>query len=197
MDHAFGSDPLNPQLASFDLLVDIQNKIKASPIKWTFVWVEGHQQERHGKEDFWGKLNNICDSVAKAFWAQVDSTRERSPNHNFADEGWSVHVQGQKLAKMPMTELYDSTFGINTSKHYWSKKHTISPQIFAKIDWEASGMAMKSISFGKKRWLVKHLSGFCAVGKMMKVRDQWPHNICPVCLRPNETVNHVINCPDP
>ena len=49
MYHASGSDPLDPQRASFDLLVDIRNIIKASPIKWTFLWVKGHQQERHGK----------------------------------------------------------------------------------------------------------------------------------------------------
>jgi hypothetical protein len=58
-------------------------------------------------------------------------------------------------------------------------------------------MAMKSISFGKKRWLVKHLSGFCAVGRMMKIREQWPHDLCPLCLTPNETVTHVLHCPDP
>jgi hypothetical protein len=197
MYHASGPDPLDPQRASFDLLVDIRNKIKSSPITWKFLWVEGHQQERHGEEDFWGKLNNICDSVAKAFWAHVDSTRDCSPNHRFGNEGWGVSVQGKKLAKMPMTDLYDSTFGATKSKQYWSDKHTISAQIFARIDWEACGMAMKGISFGKKRWLVKHLSGFCAVGRMMLIREQWPHDKCPLCFEPNETVNHVIDCRDP
>jgi hypothetical protein len=43
MRHASGTHPLDPKQASFDLLVDIRTKIKASPLNWTFHWVEGHQ----------------------------------------------------------------------------------------------------------------------------------------------------------
>jgi hypothetical protein len=68
MHHASGLYPLDPKQASFDLLVDIRNKIQASPLTWSFYWVEGHQIEHQDSEDFWGILNNVCDSVAKTFW---------------------------------------------------------------------------------------------------------------------------------
>ena len=197
MRHASGADPLDPKQASFDLLVDIRNKILLSPITWTFHWVEGHQAERHGSEDFWGNLNNVCDSVAKTFWNQVSLIRETQPNHRFSNEGWSVHVQGRKLAKLDLTELYNLTFGEDTSRPYWTKKHSIAPQLFTSIDWERCGKAMKTILFGKKRWLVKHLTGFCAVGRMMKIRQEWSHDLCPLCLQPDETTDHVVVCPDP
>jgi hypothetical protein len=85
--HASGVDPLDPQQASFDLLTDIRNKIKASPLVWTFDWVEGHQDDRHGTFDFWGELNDVCDSLAKTYWNQVVLSRKPRPNQRFGHEG--------------------------------------------------------------------------------------------------------------
>jgi hypothetical protein len=162
----FGTDPLDPQKASFNLLTDIQNKIKASPLTWTFNWVEGHQDEQHGVVDFWRQLNKVCNSLAKVYWNQ---TRRMSPrgNHRFGNEGWSVLIQGKKLAKMTMWDLYNHFFG-KKSQDYWMPKHSITPHLFAKINWIACGKAINELPFGKRRWLVKHLMGFCAVGRMMK-----------------------------
>ena len=193
--HGFGVDPLDPQKASFDLLTDIRNKIKASPLTWTFDWVEGHQDDRHGAVDFWGLLNEACDSLAKVYWNQTISAPAR-PNHRFGNEGWSISIQGKKLAKMPMWDLYDHVFG-NKSRDYWAPKHSITPHLFTKIHWEASGKAINELPFGKRRWLVKHLTGFCAVGRVMKRRNEWTHDKCPLCLAPNETVTHVNYCRDP
>lgn len=100
------------------------------------------------------------------------------------------------MAKMPMWTLYDRIFG-KTSREYWTPKHQINPQLFTRINWDACGTAMKSIPFGKRRWLVKHLTGFCAVGRVMKRRKEWTHDKCPLCLAPNETVTHVTACRDP
>jgi hypothetical protein len=55
---------------------------------------------------------------------------------------------------------------------------------------------MKALPFGKKRWLVKHLSGWCATGRNMKRRKEWKHDKCPICLQPNETIGHIMSCPD-
>ena len=127
MKHASGSNPLDPQQPSFDLLVDIRNKIKQSPLVWSFAWVEGHQVKRNGTEDFWGVLNNVCDSVAKVYWNQVSLERPTRKNFRFGDEGWSVYFQQEKLAKMPIVDLYNITYGEHTSKPYWIKKHDIVP----------------------------------------------------------------------
>jgi hypothetical protein len=195
MLNASGDHPLDPQQPSFDLLVDIRSKIKASPIDWQFSWVEGHQEERHGKEDFWGHLNDVCDSMAKIYWNQISLSRQTRPNQRFGNESWSVTIQGEKLAKMPLRDLYDFTFGPK-SKTYWLTKHPTTPHLFTRINWDACGKAMKALPFGKKRWLVKHLSGWCATGRNMKRRKEWKHDKCPICLQPNETVDHIMHCPD-
>jgi hypothetical protein len=193
--HASGVDPLDPQRASFDLLTDIRNKIKASPLVWTFDWVEGHQDDRHGTFDFWGELNDVCDSLAKTYWNQVVLSREPRPNQRFGHEGWSISTDSRKLSKLPLWTMYDLVYG-KVARDYWMPKHQITPHLFTRINWTACGRAMKAIPFGKKRWLVKHLTGFCAVGRVMKRRNEWVHDKCPLCLQPNETASHVTFCRD-
>jgi hypothetical protein len=196
MLHASGTNPLDPQQPSFDLLVDIRNKVKSSPIQWEFFWIEGHQLERHGKSDSWGKLNEVCDAIAKLYWNQVVLTREPRENHRFGHEQWSVTIQGKKLAKLPLTALYELTFGETISKQYWIQRHHIAPHLFTNVNWDICGKSLKSLPFGKKRWLLKHLTGFCAVGRVMKRRKEWDHDLCPLCLLPNETAPHVLFCTD-
>jgi hypothetical protein len=84
--HASGSDPLDPQQASFDLLVNICNKLQKSPLAWEFIWIEGHQKEWHGSSDSWGDLNEICTAVAKTFWNYVSLTRPPKRSHRFGDK---------------------------------------------------------------------------------------------------------------
>jgi hypothetical protein len=92
-----------------------------------------------------------------------------------------------------MAMLYNLTFGEITLKPYWTKKHDeIAPNLFTKSNWAICGQAMKQIPFGKKRWLVKQLKGFCAVGCMMKIWQAWSHALCPiyafVLMKPQTTL---------
>jgi hypothetical protein len=100
------------------------------------------------------------------------------------------------LAKITLPALYDFTFGEEKSTTYWITKHPLTPQLFTKIIWDVCGKAMNALPFGKKRWLVKHLSGWCATGQNMKRRKEWKHDKCPIFLQPNETIGHIMSCPD-
>ena len=59
MKNIFGDWPLYPKQADYDLLKDLQEKIRKSPLKWTGPWVEGHQDNLSWFEDLdlWGQLN--------------------------------------------------------------------------------------------------------------------------------------------
>jgi hypothetical protein len=92
--------------------------------------------------------------------------------------------------------LYDFTFGKDKLRGYWMSKDQSTPQLFTRINWDACGQAMRALLFGKKRWLVKHLSGWCATGRNMKRRKEWKHDKCPICFQPNETIGHIMSCPD-
>jgi hypothetical protein len=67
MKNAFGDWPSDPQQVDCcNLLEDLRNKTKQSPLKWRGCWVEGHQDNQTRFEDLdrWGKLNAECDGLA-------------------------------------------------------------------------------------------------------------------------------------
>jgi hypothetical protein len=71
MKHIFGSWPLmHPKQADYDLLKDLWQKIKQSPITWSGTWVKGHQDDDIKFEDLdrWGQLNVESDGIAKDYW---------------------------------------------------------------------------------------------------------------------------------
>jgi hypothetical protein len=110
MKTIFGNWPLHPKQPDYDLLKDLREKIKKSPLKWTGRWVEGHQDDQHRLEDIdrWGQLNVECDGLAKDYWNACTETEEWPTNNKFADEGWSVWIEGKKLTKIDKHALYIS-----------------------------------------------------------------------------------------
>jgi hypothetical protein len=67
----------------------------------------------------------------------------------------------------------------------------------ADVDWEACGQAMASSSLTTRHWIVKHTSGMCGTGKMMKLWKQRSSSKCPRCEAPVEDAAHVWRCPQP
>ena len=55
-------------------------------------------------------------------------------------------------------------------------------------------MAMKALPLQQQQWVSKHVSGFCGVGKMMKLWKKWPDSSCPRCGEAIEDSAHVWQC---
>ena len=53
---------------------------------------------------------------------------------------------------------------------------------------------MGRLPFGKKRWLLKHATGFCGVGRREFIRGNQDHADCPRCGHTNESTRHVVEC---
>jgi hypothetical protein len=188
--------PLKADQVDFDLLQDIRAKIKHSPLVWHWRWIEGHQDDKTPFEalDRWAQLNVICDGLAKAFWNNCVSSHSWLPNHAFGDENWSVWIDGKKLSRLDKTKLYAYTFSART-KRYWHRKHSLNPELIKAINWDACPEAMFKVTFGKRRWLLKHATGFCGVGKMELQRENQDHDDCPQCGLSEDTV-HILICQD-
>ena len=45
--------------------------------------------------------------------------------------------------------------------------------------------------------MVKHLSGFSAMGRVMFRRGEWKHSNCPRCGQHNEDAQHIVRCTGP
>jgi hypothetical protein len=97
--------------------------------------------------------------------------------------------------------VYDSVTNAVSGKvaaQYWdTNKQCFDPHSSADVDWDATEMAMKSQPRTRQQWISKHTTGFCAVGKMMLCRKEWPNSKCPRCQAPEESTTHVWKCPDP
>jgi hypothetical protein len=185
---------LKADQADFDLLQDLREKIDRSPLTWKWRWIQGHQDENASFSalDRWGQLNVICDGLAKAFWNDCALTGAWLPNQSFGDEKWSVWIEGKKLSHLDKQKLYAYTFAARTTA-YWHRKHSLPPELITSIHWDACASAMSKLPFGKKRWLLKHATGFCGVGKMELRRGNQDHDECPRC-RQSEDVVHVLTC---
>jgi NAD(P)-dependent dehydrogenase (short-subunit alcohol dehydrogenase family) len=102
MKNVFGDWPSYPGQADYDLLKDLWEKIRRSPLKWTGRWVERHQDDITRFEDLmdrWGQLNVECDGLAKEYWNACTESEAWGPNHGFAEKSWSVWIEGKKLTK--------------------------------------------------------------------------------------------------
>jgi hypothetical protein len=55
-------------------------------------------------------LNVECDRLAKNYWNSCTESEAWMPNKGFADEGWSVWIEGKKVTKVDKKALYDYAF---------------------------------------------------------------------------------------
>jgi hypothetical protein len=194
MQNIFGNWPLYPGQADYDLLKDLREKIKKSPITWTGIWVEGHQDEDTSFEDLdqWSQLNVESDGLSKDYWNSCMENEEWMPNKGFADEGWSIWIEDKKVTKVDKQALYAYAFSNRTTK-YWATKHHLTSELITDINWEACQKSLNQLPFRERRWLLKHATGFCGVGKMELLRGDKDHQECPRCGQA-EDAPHVVRC---
>jgi hypothetical protein len=57
---------------SFDLLPAIRGTCNRLPLQVEFFWIEGHETVHHGREDYAGYLNRLCDNLAKVYWNETE-----------------------------------------------------------------------------------------------------------------------------
>ncbi len=195
---AAGTWPLKAGQADYDLIKDIRAKIKALPIQITWKWIEGHQDDNEDfrQLDSWAQRNIQCDSLAKMYWNHCLKANKRLPNQKLGDEGWTLWFNSRKRSRVEKISLYSEMYGDEVCD-YWVDKGQIPITEIHSIDWVNSEKAIKRLPFSKQLWISKFSSGHRAVGKMMKIRKEWTHDKCPLCLDDNETNEHVLLCQDP
>ena len=86
-----------------------------------------------------------------------------------------VDIDNKKLSQLDKKKLYAFTFSEKTET-YWHRKYSLTPQLITSINWNACEVAMGQLSFGCKRWLIKHATGFCGVGRREFLRGNQSHD---------------------
>jgi hypothetical protein len=149
-----------------DLIVSIRRMIQASPIRWKYRHVKGHQDDYAGPLDRWASLNVEMDSLAKAHWLQA-TEGEYVPVQAIKNEPWSVWASEVKFIHPLKQDIYSHVHNPIVDE-YWYSRDRYQPETQSQWDWQALAAAMKKTTITRRHWLTKHTSGWCSVGVMAK-----------------------------
>ena len=128
--------------------------------------------ENHGCLDRWALLNIEMDSMAKAHLQQHKDAP--LPNLPFEHEKLSIFHRGRKLANLNINHLYTLVRCDDIKAHWKQREEHITgnnytddewDQRWELIDWKCHGRAFRRAPLGTQRWLTKHASGHCGVGR--------------------------------
>jgi hypothetical protein len=187
----------------FDLLRAIATAIDKSPLTWNFKHVKAHQDETKAFHDlsFLEKLNVYADDYAKQYLQDFltrPDWRDHIPTRIYMEPCTILFEQPNGYQYKIGSQLSSTLrFLIHQSRlrDYWTKKNKFHPQDVRKIDWDSLHKSTRAIPPSQKIWLSKWISNTCGVGIKLKQWKHQPHDNCPRCLQPVETVDHVLRCP--
>jgi hypothetical protein len=175
----------------FDLIMECRNIAARLPVAVSYKWIEGHQDDKGKRLDWWARQNIRMDQKAKRFW------RKHSKNPRPAQQMSTLPVTIQ-IGDHLLTHLHKETayeeINAEAILDYWERKDGIPTEKTHQVNWKASKLALKEQPRGLQRWHAKWATRHCAVGRMMKIRKEWSHNKCPLCGQQEETTLHVIQC---
>jgi hypothetical protein len=110
-------DDIDPNGQQFDLLSATRAALHASPVKWTFCHVKGHQDEDpEATLDRWALLNIQMDNLAKSYW-QEQFPMGLLPDQTNSGEYWPVFINGWKVHSSLHTTLYDDIYRTKLALH--------------------------------------------------------------------------------
>jgi hypothetical protein len=112
------------------------------------------------------------------------------------EEGWYCSLDGIKTTTGPADQIRHYIYSRLLREHLHSKNR-LHRDYFELIDWRAAGAAGKTAPPLFRLWITKHVSGWCATGRKMKLWKFWDNDRCPCCQAPNETTQHLLICPSP
>ena len=191
-------------MEQFDVIRAINTLRAKCPFKVRLKHVKGHQDDSMNfyNLDRWAQLNVLVDSMAKLKLTDAmandefhqhrcDSFPHDQCTVAFCDDNRSPHTPIQSnLLKTIRREA-----GRKRVRKHWKKKRSIHEDTEHCIDWKVVHKSHQALDSINNKWLSKWMTGFCGVGKMMKIYGFQQHNKCPKCQADNETTDHVLQCP--
>lgn len=187
----------------FDIIQAITDAIKDSPLTWEFHHVKAHQDDTKDFEDlsFHEQLNVIADDQAKQHMAWMKHNNVIFPNvpTRIFNEKCTILWQQPDGTQYKIGSKLESTLQRlitqTTIRQYWTDHQKFHHNDQQDIDWSSLNTGINGLPSTRKRWLSKWMSGYCGIGVKMKQWKFQPHDLCPRCQQPHETINHVLQCP--
>jgi len=180
---------------SFDILWAIQKIRSNLPLEIRYQHVKGHQDKSRQPLTLLETLNRIMDKRAGQYCEYIESstTYEYSQLHFYSD--WNCAIQSKNITENLEKNVKDHIHYYQMKEHLVQNKG-YTESAFECIDWIAIEKASESLTTTRQIWLTKFVSGFCATGSVMKKRELWDNQLCPICQSCKETTAHIITCTD-
>jgi hypothetical protein len=162
-----------------------------------FLKVQGHRSDFVPFDQLTRpeQLNDIMDARAKARVDRIFAARAPSPPNTIKFEGWSCWIDEVKLTTEPTTQLLSRIHEAPMKAFLSRPDHLrMTAEGFDLVDWQAVHRSLDDFPEMFRVWASKHMSRFCAVGRMQKICGFWDHSRCPRCQEENETTTHVLLC---
>lgn len=197
-----GKRALNVSMSTkhVDLIRAIRIIVHKLPISVTFFHIDGHQDKilPFHLLDRPAQLNVMMDTTAKQYIDEMAQATITPAPSEIMMEGWSCTVRDVKATTDP-TSLILREIHLNTMREFLARPDhlRLTTTGFNAVDWDAVRAAMLSFPQLFRMWASKHMSHFCAVGRMMLRWGFWDHDRCPCCQQPDETTTHLLLCGDP
>jgi len=125
--------------------------------------------------DIWTLLNIEMDKLAGEHYQQ--HKEEVHPNIAMANETLTVWIDDEKLSCFHKQMLYNKVFArigrtetdksTWTCKEFWKERENIPDASMEHIYWKAPGKSLVNARLGTERWMLKHSTGQCGVGRML------------------------------
>jgi predicted RNA-binding Zn-ribbon protein involved in translation (DUF1610 family) len=156
--------------------------------------------QRTSGQDCWetlglvGSAEHLHGQESQATWKEEQRQRTAVSPLRLSTERWAFTVKGEKHACMNKEAVYE-ILQEDKIKTYWQKKDGITNDAWGDINWKSSKVALKEQPRGMKRFGAKFATRHIATGRMIKLTQEWTHSTCPQCGAPEETTEHVCQCP--
>jgi len=189
----------------YDMIIDIRKRKDTIPITFNSKWTEGHQDDTnkdYSTMDVWTLLNIEMDAHAGECY-QLHKAKE-CPNVAMANESLAVSIDDKKLPCFDKQMLCNKVFARTgkeekdkstwTCKDFWKERENIPEEAMDHMHWEALKKALTNSPQGTQRWILKHSTGQCGVGRMLQRWNYQEHSMCPRCGEQDKTTKHAIQC---
>ena len=186
--------------ADVDVISSIRAAAGSSRVSWQPRHVHGHVDKHKTWEElsWWERRNCECDQVAQALADQLLASSlspilSSNPNPRFFSEPCAIFINGAKVCTLSLASV-DEVVTVPRLRAYWAKRGRLTPEAFDVVHWDTVERAMKALPAGLQRWVSKHTTGMCGVGKFRKRWGLDSVDTCPMCPALEDHL-HVPRCP--
>ena len=182
-----------PYQEDFDLTHTIQKRVIRSPFQINAKWVKGHQDEGSNQLDEWARMNVQADALANEYRDElINGNSPTLAIPQFTMEAISIWHANKKLTNLARNTY--TRLKWQDGVDYWIESKRIPFDSIEDIDWTCVERSIKSLPCSKRKWLVKHASDNCGVGKTMVKWKFQESAECSLCRIEEEDAKHVLQC---